>query len=79
MKEEIYIGGKKVWILIEPHAPQAGADDEPREYFTASYATSDPPAIPGGILFLDEDKSPKEFLSPVEALEFASEKLLGLI
>ncbi len=77
MKEEILVDGKKVWIIIEPHA-EAG-DQPPKEYFTASYTTSDPPAIPGGILFLEEDKKPKHFESPVQALEFASEKLLGLI
>lgn len=78
MKEEINIGGKKVWILIEPHADQEGTD-LPHEYFTASYATLDPPTTPGGIVFLESDKSPKRFDSPVQALEFANERLLGLI
>jgi hypothetical protein len=79
MKEEINIGDQKVWILIEPHQVQDGAGDEPEEYFTASYATTDPPTLPGGILFLEKDNMPKRFLSPVQALEFANEKLLGMI
>jgi hypothetical protein len=79
MKEEINVGGKKVWVLIEPHQVQDGEGNQPEEYFTASYATTDPPSLPGGILFLDEGEMPKRFLSPVQALEFANEKLLGLI
>jgi hypothetical protein len=76
MKEELYVSGKKVWILIESHLVEG---EQPAEYFTASYATMDPPALPGGVLFLEKDNTPKRFGSPVEALEFASEKLLGLI
>jgi len=79
MKEEIYIGGKKVSLLIEPHATQEPGQDLPSEYFTASYAAVGPAPMPGGIVFLDEDKTPKKFSSPVEALEFANERLLGLI
>lgn len=79
MREEIMINGKKMYILIEPHAlvnQPAGAADE---YFTASYASEDPPSLPGGILFVEEDNTPKRFGSPVQALEYANEKLLGLI
>jgi hypothetical protein len=79
MKEEIYVSGKKVWILIEPHILQRGEGDQPAEYFTASYTTKELSDSPGGILFLEEDSTPKHFESPVQALEFASEKLLGLI
>ncbi len=78
MKEEIYVSGQKVWILIEPHV-QINDEDRSAEYFTASYDIKDPPASPGGILFVEEDNTPKRFDSPVQALEFASEKLQGLI
>jgi len=79
MKEEIFINGKKVWILIEPHAQEHATDDQPAEYFTASYDTEAAEAAPGGVLLVDEDNAPKRFASPVEALEFANEKLLGLL
>ena len=79
MKEEIYVGNKKIWILIEPHVLPDMGEDKPREYFTASYDTNDPPSTPGGILFLEADNTPRRFESPVQALEFANEKLLGLI
>jgi hypothetical protein len=79
MKEEIYVSGKKIWLLIEPHIQEDGRGDQAAEYFTASYDIKDLPASPGGILFLEEDNTPKRFESPVQALEFASEKLQGLI
>src|SRR5437868_1334107 len=79
MKEEIYIKGKKVWVLIEPHVIPETKDDQPKEYFTASYDTIDPPSVPGGILFVEPDNTPRRFDSPVQTLEFANEKLLGLI
>ena len=79
MKEEIYVSGKKIWILIEPHVLPDTGEDQPREYFTASYDTNDPPSNPGGILFLEADSTPRRFESPVQALEYANEKLLGLI
>ena len=79
MKEEIYVNGQKVWILIEPHIQGDGEGDQSPEYFTASYDIKDPPTSPGGILFVEEDNTPKRFESPVQALEFANEKLLGLI
>jgi hypothetical protein len=79
MKEEIYVSGQKVWILIEPHIQQNSEEDQSAEYFTASYDIKDPPTSPGGILFVEENNTPKRFESPVQALEFASEKLLGLI
>ena len=79
MKEEIYVSGKKIWILIEPHVLPDSREDQPREYFTASYDINDPPSAPGGILFLEADNTPRRFESPVQALEFANEKLLGLI
>jgi|GEM_PF-1562763 len=79
MKEEIYVSGQKVWILIEPHIQEDDKEDKSPEYFTASYDIKDSPASPGGILFVEEDNTPKRFESPVQALEFASEKLLGLI
>lgn len=78
MTEKIQINKKDIWIIIEPHAVHLPADD-PKEYFTASYHSLDPATHPGGILFLGEDNAPLTFNSPVEALEYANEKLLGLV
>lgn len=79
MIEKVSIKGNDVWVMIEPHAILEPCDDTPREYFTASYHLLDPATIPGGILFVESDKTPIRFASPVEALEYANEKLLGLI
>jgi hypothetical protein len=79
MKEEININGKKVWILIEPHAVHDHEEGEQAEYFTASYTFDELADGPGVVLFLEEGTMPKHFESPVQALEFANEKLLGVI
>lgn len=79
MKEEIEVGGKTVWILIEPHLHPGHPDGTGAEYFTASYTFDDTRTEPSAVLFLEADKTPKCFESPVQALEYASEKLLGLI
>ena len=77
MTEKIQVNGKDLWVVVEPHvAHQPGG---PQEYFTASYYSTDPAGSPGGVLFLEEDGKPVVFSSPVEALEYASEKLLGLL
>jgi len=78
MTEKVQINGKDVWIVIEPHATQA-QEDEPQEYFTATYYFTNPESNPGGILMLDDHKKAITFESPVEALEYTNEKLLGLI
>ena len=78
MTEKVQINGTDVWITIEPHAVNLPSDDQ-REYFTASYHVDDPSTSPGGVFFLGEDKTPLTFNSPVEALEYANEKLLGLV
>jgi hypothetical protein len=78
MKEEITIGDNKVWILIEPHRSQDREDGEQREYFTASYSLEGSGNGPGAVLFLEDNITPKRFESPVQALEFASEKLRGM-
>ena len=80
MTEKVSINGKDAWIVIEPHFIQPqDAEDAPQEYFTASYHVLEPESSPGGVLFMEEDKTPKLFESPVEALEYASEKLAGLV
>jgi len=79
MIEKVSIKGNDVWIMIEPHAMLEPCHDTPREYFTASYHLLDPATAPGGILFVERDKTPIRFESPVEALEYANEKLLGMI
>ena len=78
MTEKLQIKGKDIWVMIEPHAIQLPSEN-PREYFTASYHSVEPATDNGGILFLDDDKEPVTFSSPVEALEYANEKLLGLV
>ncbi|MFT3936181.1 MAG: hypothetical protein QM726_21310 [Chitinophagaceae bacterium] len=76
MTEKINIKGQDIWIVIEPHATHM-ANVQPKEYFTASYHAVDPATEPGGNVFLDKDLRPVTFDSPVEALEYANEKLLG--
>jgi hypothetical protein len=76
MTEKITINDQDVWIVIEPHATHM-TDVQPKEYFTASYHTVDPATEPAGNMFLDEDHRPVVFSSPVEALEYANEKLLA--
>ncbi|MEP6747496.1 MAG: hypothetical protein ABJB86_07205 [Bacteroidota bacterium] len=78
MTEKVQINGKDLWIIIEPHERHITHDD-PKEYFTASYHTKDPESHPGGIMLLTEEKTPLIFDSPVQALEYANEKLLGII
>ena len=77
MIEKICLSGKDIWITVDPHTVRG--DNKPSEYFTASYHLMDPATAPGAILFVEEDQSPKQFLSPVEAVEYANEKLLGLV
>jgi hypothetical protein len=78
MTEKVQINGKDIWIMIEPHAIHLPGDDA-KEYFTATYYSIDPSTNPAGVLFLDTDNKPLSFDSPVEALEYANEKLLDLI
>jgi hypothetical protein len=79
MTEKISIQGKDAWIVVEPHLLQPqDADDEPQEFFTASYHFREPFSSPGGILITESDNSPKLFESPVEAVEYVEEKLAML-
>ena len=78
MKEKVRINNKDLWIVIDPHLEHI-SDGDPREYFTASYYTVEPLTNPSGVLFTDENQAPRIFQSPVEALEYANEKLLGLL
>lgn len=75
MIEKIQIKGQHIWIAIEPHVLHLPGG-EPQEYFTASYHSIDPATNPAGNLFLDNEKKPCRFNSPVQALEYASERLL---
>lgn len=77
MKEQIEVGGKKVWILIEPHLLQK-QEGQQEEYFTASYTFAAFADEPDVVLFVAADGAPMRFESPVQALEYASEKLLGI-
>ena len=76
MTEKMNIGGKEIWIKVEPHASRMPGDDA-REFFTASYHVMDPNSEPGGSMFLDNEGKPVSFDSPVQALEYAAEKLSG--
>jgi len=78
MTEKVEINGQDIWIVIEPHMIHSPAAD-PKEYFTASYHSIDPETNPSGVLFLDRDKKPLTFDSPVAALEYANEKLLDAV
>jgi len=77
MTEKMQINGKDVWIVVEPHTRHLPGTD-PKEYFTASYFLTDPDESPAGILLIDDNRKAIEFDSPVEALEYASEKLTDM-
>jgi len=77
MTEKLSINGKDIWVTVDPHThEQPGYYSE--EYFTASYHALEPMAGNNGIL-IEEEGRPKSFTSPVEAVEYASKKLLGLV
>ena len=76
MIEKVNIKGKDIWIIVEPHVIHPPGNDA-KELFTASYQVLDPAASPGATLLLDSDGKPLVFDSPVQALEYANEKLSG--
>lgn len=81
MIEKISIDGHDVWITIE--AQETNPDVIPTEYFVAYYSLHEPaieasvhePGKEPGKVFNDTDGHPKRFTSPVEAVEYAVEKL----
>lgn len=84
MTEKINVNGKDVWVVIEAQeAHPENPKSIPTEYFTAFYNLEEPGAYtsshePGktpGKAFKDEKDEPKLFTSPVEAIEYAVEKL----
>lgn len=88
MTEKLTIKGREVWVLVEALDAQNGNPNViPTEYFIAYYnlqepeiaASSHEPGKMPGELFKAEDGSPKRFLSPVEAIEHAVEKLPVLL
>jgi len=88
MIEKISVSGHDVWITIEGVDAQNGNPNIiPAEYFIAYYnfrepaieASSHEPGKMPGKLFRADDESPKRFLSPVEAVEYAVEKLPEVI
>lgn len=88
MIEKIKIEDRDVWIIVEALDAQHGNPNViPAEYFIAYYSLHEPPIEasshePGkkpGKLFQETDQSPKRFLSPVEAIEYAVEKLPGIL
>jgi hypothetical protein len=76
MIEKMNIKGQDIWIKVEPHTSRAPGDDA-REFFTASYHVMDPNSEPGGSMLLDSEGKPVYFGSPVQAVEYAVEKLSG--
>ena len=76
MIEKVNIKGQDIWIIVEPHIIHPPGNDA-KEFFTASYQVLDPVAGTGGTLMLDSDGKPLVFESPVQALEYANEKLAG--
>jgi hypothetical protein len=88
MTEKITINGRDVWVVVEALDAQNGNPNIiPAEYFIAYYnlqeplieASSHEPGKMPGKLFTAEDDSPKRFLSPVEAIEYAVEKLPAIL
>ncbi|BAV09653.1 hypothetical protein SAMN05421788_1011085 [Filimonas lacunae] len=88
MTEKIIVNGKEVWLVIEPReATHTSAHSIPTEYFIAYYALQEPgvytsPHEPGktpGTLFAEKEDEPILFLSPVAAVEYAVEKLPGIV
>ena len=72
MIEKINVNGRDVWIRIESHV----VNNE--DVFTAAYSSVDPESAQAGILLIDDRDQPILFKSPVEALEYCTEKLLGM-
>lgn len=72
MIEKISIDGQDVWVSVE--AEEGNPEVIPTEYFIAYYSLEMPDINPGKV-FKAEDGNPKRFLSPVEAVEYAVEKL----
>lgn len=70
MTEKIQVNNQDVWLLITPEENDPAVI--PTEYFTVSYSLKE--HEPGRI-FNDEDGNAKRFTSPVEAVEYAVEKL----
>jgi len=81
MIEKQYINQKDVWLKVEPwHVHRDNPNIIPTEYFTVSYYLESPlPGAAKGEMIKDESGEPKLFESPVAAINFASEKLLGIL
>lgn len=78
MIEHHVINGKDVWVeVMEQPAGRENPNIIPTEYFTARYYLSEPPA--NGEWIIDEDGEPQLFESPVEALTFATKKLMNMV
>lgn len=88
MTEKLTVHGKDVWVVVEPQeAHHQNPNTIPTEYFIAWYNLQDPgvyssahePGKQPGHLFQEDNDEPKRFLSPVEAIEYAVEKLPGIL
>ena len=88
MTEKLSINGQDVWVTVEALDAQEGNPNIlPAEYFVAYYnfqkplieASSHEPGKMPGQVFQAADDTPKQFLSPVEAIEYATEKLPAIV
>lgn len=78
MLEHHVINGTNVWVeVVEQPANRANPHTIPTEYFTARYYLSEPPEA-NAEWVLNEEGEPQLFESPVEALTFATKKLINL-
>jgi hypothetical protein len=79
MIEKHTVDGRDVWVEIQQHpVERENSKIIPLEYFTARFFLEEP-GNSVGELILDEDGNPRLFESPVAALTYASQKVIGMV
>jgi hypothetical protein len=79
MIEHHVINGKDVWVeVMEQPMSRENPHTIPTEYFTARYYLSEPPGA-NAEWIINEEGQPQLFESPVEALTFATKKLMNTV
>lgn len=79
MTEKIFVNGKEVWVVVQPHPMEReNPNIIPNQYFTATYHLQEP-REGNGKLIMEDDREPCMFESPVAALEAASKKLASVV
>ena len=77
MIEHHVINGKDVWVeVVEQPADRENPNTIPTEYFTVRYYLSEPPSA-NAEWIINEEGERQLFESPVEALTFATKKLMN--